>query len=404
MRNGRLLTRTFRCLHTQLHSGVDTEVIVIGAGVVGLAIARQLAVYGQKDVLLLDSAPTIGTEASSRNSEVVHAGIYYPPGTLKAKLCVQGREALYRFCAQHNVGYEKVGKLVLATAPSQLPRLRQLHQNATESGVRNLKWLTEAEVAVEEPHVQCCAALLSPSTGVVDSHGFMVALQNEAEARGATLAFHSRVIGGRVSGPVKELIVEDAITKDCVTVRSLAVINAAGIHAQDVARSFSDFPKDVIPPLWLAKGNYFVPKGGANAFLPKFKRLCYPLPEPGGLGVHVTVDLGGGIRFGPDVEWLPPGTKPSEVNFDVDPAGAARFEGAIKSFCPGLPAGSLIPGYAGVRSKVVGPHQPAADFVISCPSSHNMPGVVNLYGLESPGLTSSLALAFEVQGRLHDYS
>ena len=381
----------------------DVEVLVIGAGVVGLAVARQLAASG-RDVLLVESAGRPGTETSSRNSEVIHAGIYYPPGSLKAKLCVQGKHLLYDYCNKHGIPHRRCGKMLVATTEAQLPKLQELQDNAVKNNVADLQWLTASEAKFLEPEVSCVGALLSPSTGILDSHSFMTSLHTEFESFGGTSAFYSKVVTGDVSKVVKKAVIKDigagANASDgdgpgsITTITARYVINAAGLYAQRVASSLKGLPVSSIPPLHLAKGNYFLLRGRAP-----FQHLIYPMPEPGvaGLGVHLTLDLSGGARFGPDVEWIRPGTNPEDIDYAVDPGMGPAFEAAARTFFPGLASGALDPGYSGVRPKITGPGEPAGDFVISGPAVHGVPGVVSLYGIESPGLTASLALAAEVE-------
>jgi L-2-hydroxyglutarate oxidase LhgO len=358
------------------------DAIVIGAGVVGLAVARALALAG-REVIVLEAAGGIGTETSSRNSEVIHAGIYYPPGSLKARLCVAGKHALYRFCADHGVPHRRCGKLLVATHERQLPKLAAIKQQADASGVTDLAPVTAAEARALEPELRCVAAYLSPSTGVIDSHAFMLALQGDAEAHGAMVAFRSPVTGGAVRDDGLALEVGGATP---TTVVAGSVVNCGGLHAQKLAAGLAGFPPAHVPPTYYAKGNYYSLSGRSP-----FSRLVYPMPNDAGLGVHITIDLAGQARFGPDVEWL------DRIDYDIDPRRAAGFYAAIREYWPGLKDGSLAPGYAGVRPKLVGPGAPAADFVISGPRDHGVPGLVNLFGIESPGLTAALAIAEHVR-------
>jgi L-2-hydroxyglutarate oxidase LhgO len=378
---------------------VDFDAIVIGAGVIGLAVARRIAL-DSRSVLVLEQAGKIGTETSSRNSEVIHAGIYYAPQSWKARLCVQGRQQLYAYCRDRGVDHRQLGKLIVATEDAQLPALKKLRRGGISNGVQDLHWLSGAEATALEPAIACKAALFSPSTGIVDSHGFMTALQADIESDGGTFAFHSRVIGGDISQRVKTLIVEDVNDGSVATITSSWIVNAAGLHAQEVSSKVKGIDASCVPELFMAKGRYFSVTSASA--LPPFKHLIYPLPGAGGLGVHLTLDLGGGVKFGPDVEWLPRGTLPSKIDYDVDHARAAAFEQSIRSWCPSLPPDVLEPGYAGVRPKVVPRGASAGDFVISGPRDHNVSGVVALYGIESPGLTASLALADVVAWRLEE--
>ena len=358
--------------------------IVIGAGVVGLAIARALARAG-REVIVVERHGHIGEETSSRNSEVIHAGIYYPTGSLKALDCVAGKHALYAFCDRHGVTVNRCGKLVVAVDPEEIPVLERLKATAEANGVLDLIWLDPPEAAALEPQVRCSKALLSPSTGVVDSHGFMLALQGDAEAHGAMIAFNTPV--ERAARADDGLILETG-GQQPMTVMADLVVNAAGLLAMALAASIDGFPADRLPKPYFAKGNYFVLSGRSP-----FSRLVYPVPEPGGLGVHATIDLGGRARFGPDVEWV---SERHDRVYDVDPRRAESFYGAIRRYWPDLADGTLSPDYAGLRPKLVGPGEPAADFVVQSPADHGVPGLINLLGIESPGLTASLALADRV--------
>lgn len=355
---------------------------VVGAGVVGLAVARALALAG-REVLVLEAAGAVGTQTSSRNSEVIHAGIYYPPGSLKARLCVEGRERLYRFCAERGVPHRRLGKLIVATRDSEVETLERYRANALANGVQDLEWLDPRGVARLEPAVRCVAALHSPSTGILDSHAYMQALQGEAEHHGAVIALRSPVRSGRMLPSGIGLEVESG--GEAVTLTCRAVVNCAGLTAPRVARSIEGMPLEHVPRERYAKGHYFVLKGRSP-----FGRLIYPVPEPGGLGVHVTLDLGGQARFGPDVEWV------DAIDYGFDASRARRFYEAIRRYYPALPEDALLPGYTGIRPKIAGPGEPAADFLIQGPETHGVPGLVHLFGIESPGLTASLAIAERV--------
>jgi L-2-hydroxyglutarate oxidase LhgO len=358
------------------------DAVVIGAGVIGLAIARELALAGQ-ETLILEAAPAIGAGASSRNSEVIHAGLYYPPGSLKARLCIAGRDRLYEFCRTRNVATNRLGKLIVADR-TQLPRLEQLAANARANGVE-LEWLDGSAARALEPALACAAALHSPLSGIVDAHGFMLALLAEAEARGATLACRSRVTrlvpaeGGIAVG----------VNGAAPMVRARRLINSAGVEAPEVARLIEGIPAQHIPATFHSKGNYFSLAGRAP-----FRKLIYPLPESGGLGIHLTLDLAGRARFGPDVEPV------ERCDFSVDPGRAPAFDAAIRRYWPALPEGALEPAYAGLRARIYEPGEPAADFRIDGPERHGVDGVLNLFGIESPGLTASLALASEAVSRI----
>lgn len=357
------------------------DCVVIGAGVVGLACARALALAG-REVVVLEAAGAIGTETSSRNSEVIHAGIYYPPGSAKAVLCVEGRALLYRYCEAHGVAHRRCGKLIVATEAGQIASLHRIQAQAAANGVHDLRLLAESEAKAMEPQLRCVAALYSPSTGIIDSHGLMLACQGDAEDRGAMLALLSPVTGGAIGAGGIALDVGGA---EPMRILARTVINSAGLMAQRVAARLRGFPPEQVPPCHYAKGNYY----SLTARSP-FTHLIYPVPEAAGLGVHLTLDLAGQARFGPDVEWI------AEIDYDVDLRRADGFYRAIRDYWPGLKDGQLAPGYAGIRPKLGGPDAPASDFLIQGPAEHGVPGLVNLFGIESPGLTASLALAQRV--------
>jgi L-2-hydroxyglutarate oxidase LhgO len=358
------------------------DAVVIGAGVVGLACARALALQG-REVLVLEKAEAIGTETSSRHSEVIHAGIYYPVGSLKARFCVEGKLKMYRFLDEHGVPYKRLGKLIVATSEDQIPALQQIQDRAVKAGVDDLTFLSHNEVTAMEPDLRCVTALLSPSTGVLDSHSYMLALQGDAEERGGMIAFHAPVEGGRIDEDGIELVVGGA---DPMTLKATTVVNSGGLHAQPLAASLQGFPAEHVPPQYFCKGNYYT-LSGVRA---PFSHLIYPAPEQAGLGIHLTLDLGGQARFGPDVEWV------DSIEYTVDPRRADSFYAAVRKYWPGLPDDSLQPGYAGMRPKIQAPGQPALDFMVQGPRDHGVPGLVNLFGIESPGVTSSLAIADHV--------
>jgi L-2-hydroxyglutarate oxidase LhgO len=361
--------------------------VVIGAGVVGLACARALALSG-REVVVLEAEAAIGTHTSSRNSEVIRAGIYYPQGSLKARLCVEGRQMLHAFCAEHGVEHRRCGKLIVATHGDQRAALDRLHAQAEANGVGDLVRLAPEAVRELEPEIHCVDALLSPSTGIIDSHGFMLALLGDAEAHGAMLALGSPLLRGRVGG---DAIVLEVGGEAPTTISARTVINSAGLAAQRTAAALAGFPQQRVPPTHYAKGNYYSLSGRTP-----FSHLIYPVPEPGGLGVHLTLDLAGQGRFGPDVEWL----SGTEFDYRVDPKRADRFYAEVRKYWPGLADGSIAPAYAGIRPKLAGLDAPAGDFVIQGPQVHGVPGLVNLYGIESPGLTASLAIAETVLAML----
>jgi len=358
----------------------QVDIAVIGAGVVGLAIARELALRG-REVVVIEAAGAIGTGISSRNSEVIHAGLYYPAGSLKAKLCVRGKQLLYDYCEARGIEHRRCGKLVVATREQDLPRLEKIAASGAANGVGDLRLLGSAETLALEPALNAAGALMSPSSGIVDSHGLMTALLADAENAGATLALASPVMGGGREGEGWRLRVGSDFE-----LGARRVINAAGLFAARVAESLGT----PAPRLRFARGHYFSLAGRAP-----FSRLIYPLPVDGGLGVHLTLDLGGQARFGPDVQWLPD-TDPVTLDYAVDPALAPAFEAEVRSYWPALPAGTLQPAYSGIRPKLTGPGEAAADFRIDTAT----PGLVQLFGIESPGLTASLALAEEVASGL----
>lgn len=359
----------------------EVDCVVVGAGVVGLAVARALAMAG-REVIILEAAGAIGTETSSRNSEVIHAGIYYPANSLMARFCVAGRRKLYAFCREKGVPHVNCGKLIVATSREENAMLAGIQRRAEANGVEGMRVLTADEAINLEPNLVCTSALLSPSTGIVDSHRYMVALQGDAENAGAVVVCHSPVLAARVSGRGMEVDVGGA---DPMTLRCRLLVNSAGLHAPGLARKFAGVPEDRIPTAYYAKGNYFTLSGRSP-----FSRLIYPVPVPGGLGVHLTVDLGGQARFGPDVEWI------DEINYTVDPSRADSFYAAVRKYWPDLKDGALQPGYAGVRPKIVPKGAPAQDFVIQGPQTHGVAGLINLFGIESPGLTASMAIADHV--------
>ncbi|HET6970721.1 MAG TPA: NAD(P)/FAD-dependent oxidoreductase [Phenylobacterium sp.] len=357
----------------------EIDCVVIGAGVVGLAAARALALAG-RETLVVEREGLIGSGTSARNSEVIHAGIYYPAGSLKARLCVAGREQLYAYCAGHGVAHRRCGKLIVAP-DDRVPELERIRGAAEANGVTDLGWLSGAEAAELEPEVRCAAALLSPSTGIIDSHGYMLALLGDAEARGAVLAYRTEVTGLSCRSDGVALSFGGEAEP---SLKARLVVNAAGLDAPGLAR-MAGLSEAHAPRPFYAKGSYFTLAGRTP-----FRRLIYPTPEPGGLGVHVTLDLAGQARFGPDVEWV------DAPHYDVDPARAERFYDAVRVYWPGLGDGQLVPAYAGVRPKISGPGDPAADFRIEGPAEHGAAGLINLLGIESPGLTASLAIGAEV--------
>jgi L-2-hydroxyglutarate oxidase LhgO len=365
------------------------DAVVIGAGVVGLAVARALALRGLAPIVV-EAETSVGSGISSRNSQVIHAGLYHPPGSLKAELCVAGREMLYGFCESRGIAHRRLGKLVVATNPAELPALQRLHANALANGVDDLVELDAAQARTLEPALSCAGALLSPSTGIVDVHALMLALQADVEAGGGMVVRAAPVLG--ISCDDVSMRVQIGGIEPTVLSAGF-VVNAAGLSAPRVASHIDVLDAACVPPRRFAKGNYFALSGRAP-----FSRLIYPLPHDGGLGVHLTLDLGGQARFGPDVEWLSTSDERT-LDYQVDASRTAAFEADVRRFWPGLPAGTLRPDFSGVRPKLHGPGE-AADFVIQGPREHGIDGLVNLFGIESPGLTACLAIAEEVVQRL----
>jgi L-2-hydroxyglutarate oxidase LhgO len=359
------------------------ECVVIGAGVIGLAIARRLALAG-REVIVLEAAEGIGTVTSSRNSEVIHAGIYYKAGSLMARMCVDGKWALYDYCRSHGISHKNCGKLIVATTPKETEKLQSIRAHAEANGVLDMQILTGEAARALEPALNCDAALLSPSTGIIDSHSYMLALRGDAEAAGAAFAFHTPLLRAKANAGKLEL---EAGGEAPMTLACDLLVNAAGLDAPATARQIEGMPAELIPQAYLAKGNYF----SCSARAP-FSRLIYPVPEPGGLGVHLTLDMAGQARFGPDVEWV------DRIDYAVDPARAERFYPAIRKYWPTLPDGALMPSYSGMRPKIVPPAIASQDFMIQGRREHGVDGLINLFGIESPGLTSSLAIADYVGG------
>ena len=360
------------------------DCVVIGAGVVGLAVARALALQG-REVMVLEAADAIGTQTSSRNSEVIHAGIYYPQGSLKARLCVQGRHMLYAYCEARGIGHRRCGKLIVATHEAQQAQLQAIQAKAAANGVTDLVLLTREQALALEPALHCVAALHSPSTGIVDSHALMLALQGDLEHAGGMVVLNAPLARAQVRADGLMLEMQDG-----TQLIANSVINAAGVHAPALARTFEGLDARHVPTAYYAKGNYFTLSGRSP-----FQHLIYPVPEAAGLGVHLTVDLGGQAKFGPDVQWVD-----SPDDLVVQPARGEVFYAEVRKYWPALPDGALLPGYAGIRPKINAPHEVASDFVIQGPAVHGVPGLVNLFGIESPGLTSSLAIGEWVQGLL----
>lgn len=352
------------------------DAVVVGAGVVGLAIARALALAG-REVLVLEAQNAIGTQTSARNSEVIHGGMYYPTGSLKANLCVRGRELLYAYCAERGIAHQRCGKLIVATHGNQIPKLQALAQQGKANGINDLVLMEAQAAQALEPALRCVAALHSPSTGIVDSHALMLSLLGDVEQSGGVLALNSPLERAECAQAAIELVAVDG-----TRLLAKTVINAAGVVAPALAQRFAGLPAHHIPQAWYAKGNYFSLAGKAP-----FSRLIYPVPEAAGLGVHLTLDQGGQARFGPDVEWID-----DALDLTVRAERANGFYAEIRKYWPDLQDGALQPAYAGIRPKISGPNETTADFCIQGPATHGIPGLVNLFGIESPGLTSAMAI------------
>jgi L-2-hydroxyglutarate oxidase LhgO len=359
------------------------DCVVVGAGVVGLAVARRLALAG-REVVVLEAEAGIGHHTSSRNSEVIHAGLYYPTGSLKARLCVAGRLALYSYLVERSIPHRRIGKILVAVSESEIATLERIARLAESNGVTDLVPLSASDVRAFEPSVRAIRGVLSPQTGIVDSHALMSALRADLEAQRGTVVLRAPVVGGRPAQGGLEL---DVGGPDPLRVRCNLVVNSAGLFAPQLARRLVD--PDLIPIERYAKGHYFTLNGPSP-----FERLVYPMPSPGALGIHVTLDLAGRVRFGPDISWT------DTLDYTFDERRAPSFYQAVRRFYPDLPEGALSPGYVGVRPKIVAEGAPAADFVLQGADVHGVPGLVNLLGIESPGLTACLAIAEEVHGML----
>jgi L-2-hydroxyglutarate oxidase LhgO len=354
------------------------DAVVIGAGVVGLAVARDLALAG-REVIVLEAEESIGNHTSSRNSEVIHAGIYYPKGSLKARLCVQGKELLYDYCRSRGVAHANCGKVLVAASEAEISVVMGYLDKALANGVNDLRRISLDELRELEPAVRAVAAVYSPSTGIVDSHALMLSYQGDLERHAGAVVFRSPVLGGEIrdGGIMLEVGGSEPMTIACGV-----LVNSAGLFAPQLARTLRGLPVHTIPPQYFAKGHYYTLSGKSP-----FRRLVYPMAGPGSLGVHVTVDLGGQARFGPDIDWI------DRVDYAFDATREPLFYAAIRQYYPALKDGQLQPGYTGIRPKISGPKEPPADFMIQGPADHGVPGLVNLYGIESPGLTASLSIA-----------
>ena len=368
-----------------MNAAVDqVDCVVIGAGAVGLAVARALAMQG-REVMVLEAAEGIGTGISSRNSEVIHAGIYYTPGSLKARLCVQGKAMLYAYCRARGIDHQRCGKLLVATADGQLAQLAGIIDKARANGVDDLRLLTRGQARAMEPQLECVAAIHSPGTGIVDSHAFMLALQGDLEHFGGSVVPNTPIA---LVEYVKSAL--NIVAIDGTVLQARTVVNAAGLNAVALAGKFKGFNPACLPQAFFCKGNYFTLSGRSP-----FSQLIYPVPQAAGLGVHLTIDLGGQAKFGPDVQWVD-----SPDDLAVDPLRGGAFYAEVRKYWPALQDGALAPGYAGIRPKISGPGAPAADFMIQGPADHGVPGLVNLFGIESPGLTSALAIGGHVAALL----
>ena len=372
----------------------QVDCVVIGAGVVGLAIAREMALQG-RGTILLERESAFGTISSARNSEVIHAGIYYPKDSLKAKLCVEGNRLLYEYCRSHQVATQPYGKLIVAVDETQIDDLQAILYKAQNNGVPEIKMISEDHAKALEPNLKCSAAILSSSTGIVDSHGYMLSLLGGFEDGGGMIAYQSPLIGAKLIGDQAQSGFELEIGgADGMKIQTKMLINCAGMSAPAVAQKIEGLDPNQIPKAYFAKGNYFSLSGKSP-----FKHLIYPTPEPGGLGVHLTLDMGGQAKFGPDVEWLDIENE-EQIDYTVDPKRAEGFYEAVRRYWPGIKDGALQPDYSGVRAKIVPPDTPAGDFCFNGPEDHGLHGLYNLYGFESPGLTSSLAIAKHLERKI----
>jgi L-2-hydroxyglutarate oxidase LhgO len=370
------------------------DCVVIGAGVIGLAVAREMALQG-RETILLERESAFGTISSARNSEVIHAGIYYPKDSLKAKLCVEGNRMLYEYCRTHHVATQPYGKLIVASDESQLDDLQAILYKAQQNNVPEIKMITGEQAKSMEPELSCSAAVLSASTGIVDSHGFMLSLLGGFEDAGGMIAYQSPLISAKPLGANAQDGFELEIGgTDGMKIQTKLLINCAGMSAPAIAKKIEGLAKEQIPKAYFAKGNYFSLSGKSP-----FKHLIYPIPEPGGLGVHLTLDMGGQAKFGPDVEWLEIDEE-NQIDYTVNPKRGEGFYEAVRKYWPGLKDNALQPDYSGVRAKIVPPNAPAGDFCFNTPRDHGLEGLFNLYGFESPGLTSSLAIAKYLEGQI----
>jgi L-2-hydroxyglutarate oxidase LhgO len=372
----------------------QVDCVVIGAGVIGLAVAREMALQG-RETIILERESAFGTISSARNSEVIHAGIYYPKDSLKAKLCVEGNRLLYEYCRSHQVATQPYGKLIVASDETQLDDLQAILYKAQNNGVPDIKLISAAEAKSLEPNLKCSAAILSSSTGIVDSHGYMLSLLGGFEDAGGMIAYQSPLISVKPIGKNAQGGYELEIGgTDSMKIQCKLLINCAGMSAPAVAQKIEGLTNETIPKAYFAKGNYFSLSGKSP-----FTHLIYPIPEPGGLGVHLTLDMGGQAKFGPDVEWLEIDSE-SQIDYTVNPKRSEGFYDAVRHYWPDLKDGALQPDYSGVRAKIVPPNAPAGDFDFSTPKEHGLHGLFNLYGFESPGLTSSLAIAKQLEGQI----
>ncbi|QWE07871.1 NAD(P)/FAD-dependent oxidoreductase [Polynucleobacter ibericus] len=372
----------------------QVDCVVIGAGVVGLAVAREMALQG-RETILLERESSFGTISSARNSEVIHAGIYYPKASLKAKLCVEGNRMLYEYCRSHQVATAPYGKLIVASDESQLDDLQAILYKAQQNNVPEIKMITGEQATTMEPELQCVAAVLSASTGIVDSHAFMLSLLGGFEDAGGMIAYQSPLMSAKPIGEnAKDGFELEIGGADGMKIQTKLLINCAGMSAPAIAKKIEGLHQEQIPKAYFAKGNYFSLSGKSP-----FKHLIYPIPEPGGLGVHLTLDMGGQAKFGPDVEWLDIDEE-NQIDYTVNPKRGDGFYEAVRKYWPGLKDNSLQPDYSGVRAKIVPQNAPAGDFYFNIPGEHGLEGLFNLYGFESPGLTSSLAIAKHLEGQI----
>ncbi|MAR79352.1 MAG: FAD-dependent oxidoreductase [Rhodospirillaceae bacterium] len=369
-------------------SSLDTDVLVIGAGIIGLAVARAISLKG-KSVILVEKNSSAGTEISSRNSEVIHAGLYYPSNSLKTKFCIEGKNRLYSYCKKYNIPFNNCGKLIVATSKNERNKLEEINQNAKKIGLNDVYFLTKKQLNNIEPELKCTEALFSGSSGIVDSHALIQSFVANLQNLNCTVAFNSNV--SRIIPEKKSLLTEVIGNNESIQIRSLSVVNCGGLSSQIIARKTLGLDIKFIPMQYLAKGTYFT----LNKKAP-FNHLIYPVPEKQGLGIHFTLDLSGKAKFGPDLEWI------TKEDYTTDINQRKKFFDQIRKFWPEIKEEELVPDYAGIRPKISGPDEEASDFIIQFPKENKIAGLINLFGIESPGLTSCLSIASEISSRLNE--